>query len=82
MNRARKERRSSRDVEGRLACTLRAAAVGGSEGVDVHRLTHPSVDLQPECFDDGCPQSDVGRQGLPEFLGTRVESGLNARVDQ
>src|SRR5260221_12877670 len=41
-----------------------------------------SVDLQPERFDDRCPESNVGCEGPPEFFRILVESGFDTRVDQ
>ena len=41
-----------------------------------------SVNLKPECRDDGRPERNIGGKGLPEFFGSGIKDRLKTRLDQ
>src|SRR5262245_57144708 len=41
-----------------------------------------SVDPHPERFDHRRPENNIGFEATPEFLGRRIETGFETRIDQ
>src|SRR5262245_57644436 len=61
---------------------VRLAPVSGRNKWQVGSFVSLSIDLEPESFHDRLPESNIGREGPPEFFGACVERWFDTGVDQ